>query len=63
MRDPKRIKPNWAKIAALHKKFPDWRMSQFIVNVLREMNYDPFFLEDDEFIKEIEKIIEKWTNS
>ena len=62
MRDPKRINPNWAKIAALHENFPDWRMSQFIVNFLREMNYDPFYLEDDEFVKEVEKIVKKCTS-
>ena len=60
MRNPARIKPNWKKIAALHEKFPDWRMSQFLVNVLRQMNFDPFYLEDDEFIAEIEKIVKKW---
>ena len=60
MRDPKRIKPNWEKIAELHSKYPDWRMSQFLINLFNELESDPWFLEDDEFIDVLTKISDKW---
>lgn len=60
MRNPNRIKSNWQKISELHEKFPDWRMSQFLINVFKELGNDPFYLEDEEFINIVEKIVEKW---
>jgi len=61
MRDPKRIKPNWQKIAEIHEQFPDWRMGQFIMNMLRiiTIKNDPYFLEDDELIGKIKEIVPK----
>ena len=61
MRDPNRIKPNWSKVAELHSKFPDWRMSQFLINLFREMENDPWNLEDNEFIELLTKISNGWT--
>lgn len=57
MRDPKRIKPNWQKIAEIHEQFPDWRMGQFMFNVLSLFQEDPYFLEDDEFIDKIREML------
>lgn len=60
MRDPKRIKPNWQKIAEIHEQFPDWRMGQFMFfmfNVLGLFKEDPYFLEDDEFIDRIKEML------
>ena len=57
MRNPRRIGPNWAKIAALHEKLPDWRMAQLLANVFQEIGFDPFYLEDDEFVAEVEKAV------
>ena len=66
MRDPKRIYPNWQKIAALHAQFPDWRMGQFLENVLDEITQlegiyrsygDFFYFEDDKFIELFERAV------
>ena len=59
MRDPNRIVANWQKIAELHSQFPDWRMSQFLENVLAMFDSDPFYLEDDEFIVKFEEAVKK----
>ena len=57
MRDSKRIRPNWQKIAEIHEHFPDWRMGQFMFNVLSLFREDPYFLEDDEFIDKIREML------
>ena len=59
MRDPNRILANWQKIAAIHAQFPDWRMSQFLENILGMFDADPFYLEDDEFIAKLEEAVKK----
>jgi len=63
MRNPSRIPKNWAKIARFHSEYPDWRMGQFLMNLLNEFKEDPFFLEDDEFIEKVEEVIKSWKKS
>ena len=60
MRDPNRIPGNWEKVAELHSRFPDWRMSQFLINLFREMENDPFYMEDAEFLDLLDDIVSKW---
>ena len=41
---------------------PDWRFGQLICNVFGSMNYDPFFLEEDEMIKIFENYFNRSEN-
>ena len=47
MRDPNRIEPLLAKVAAAWKKHPDLRFGQFMINFFGSCNRDPFYFEDD----------------
>jgi len=60
MRDPKRLPKIWKVIEKLHSRFPDWRMSQFIMNLFNGFDSDPFYMEDDEFIRKAESIVDSW---
>ena len=54
MRDPNRIYKHCHELADLWSKVPDWRMGQFMVNMITMCQYegkDPFYMEDDEFFK------------
>lgn len=58
MRDPKRIDKFCQRLAICWKMVPDWRFGQLMMNVFGKManeGKDPFFPEDDEVIKYIEK--------
>lgn len=61
MRDPKRIDKFCWRLAEAWKKVPDWRFGQLMSNILGEYysqtKMDPFFVEDDEFIEFIEKLM------
>lgn len=60
MRDVNRIKPMMDKLAEIwQKQCPDWRFCQFISNVLSNCDFDPFYLEDDEFMELVKKTIGK----
>ncbi len=57
MRDPNRIDPFLEELGKLWKKnFPDWRFTQFIINVFG--NRDLFYMEENEFLVEVKKYIE-----
>ena len=49
------------RLAEAWKKVPDWRFGQLMSNILGEYysqtKMDPFFVEDDEFIEFIEKLM------
>jgi len=60
MRDPKRIEPILQLIREIWNKYPDLRLTQLIMNVLR-MNQDPYYIEDDklhEKLKDYKKLME-----
>ena len=61
MRDPKRIDKFCWRLAEAWKKVPDWRFGQLMSNILGEYysqtKMDPFFVEDDEFMEFIEKLM------
>jgi len=63
MRDPNRLESLYNKIAQLHKMVPDQRISQFLINVLSEFKIDPFYLEDNEFVEKLEKIVSNWIST
>ena len=58
MRDPNRIDAFCRRLANRWKMVPDWRFGQLMINIFRQMDRDPFFPEDDEMIKAIERIID-----
>lgn len=66
MRDPNRIDDFLLQFGKIWKEqCPDWRFGQLISNVFIQMNFDPFMLEEDEMIYEIEKyfgLINKTSN-
>lgn len=60
MRDPKRIEPLLARLAQVWHQYPDWRLSQLIVNTCRDRGIDdPFYIEDEAFVKLFE---DAWSN-
>lgn len=56
MRDPNRLDAFYAELCKIHKEqFPDWRFGQFISNLITR---DPFYLEEEDFLKMIKENIE-----
>ena len=63
MRDPNRIHEFCKRLERAWLCVPDWRFGQFMMNVLGEMAYsgrDPFFPDEEEMIKFIEKYISEY---
>lgn len=52
MRDPKRIRQVLARLEWAWERHPDLRLGPIIVNAA---GLDPFYVEDEELIKRIEK--------
>lgn len=62
MRDKDRIKPFCDKLAGLWSNYPDLRFGQFMWNMLRHLEHEgknPFYMEDEEFMKELEYYLRK----
>ena len=59
MRNPNRIPRILEQLGEEWKKVPDWRLGQFLVNFLSWYGRDPFFIEDDDFIKLVQEYMEK----
>lgn len=56
MRNKGRIRPFCEQLADAWEKCPDMRFGQFICNVYAtELKRDPFYIEDDESMRLIEK--------
>ena len=59
MRNPERLYSFYEKIMKIHmKEFPDWRFGQLMCNFfyyVQDKGNDPFFLEEDRFIKEFKE--------
>ena len=63
MRNPDRIKLFMHELADIwEKECPDWRFGQLLMNILAEFEIDPFFIEDDKFMKEVQKFFSKKEN-
>ena len=54
MRNPNRIKPYCDALASIWSALPNWRLSQFMINAIKDYTikhgHDPFYVEDEEFI-------------
>ena len=54
MRDPNRIKPYCDTLATIWSMVPDWRLSQLMINAIEaykeKYSYDPFYMEDQDFL-------------
>lgn len=60
MRDPERIEPILQLIREIWYTYPDLRLTQLIMNVLR-MHQDPYYIEDDklhEALEDYKKLME-----
>ena len=55
MRDVKRIKPFLEKLGKIWEtEVPDWRFGQLVSNLQRQYG-DLFYLEEDDFLEQMEK--------
>lgn len=60
MRDPARIAKFFEELTALWLEYcPDWRFGQLISNFILGEGRDPFYWEEDKFIKELKEFMEK----
>lgn len=55
MRDVKRIKPFLLEIEKSWSKYPDYRFGQWFFNEIINEIGDPFFIEDDDLLKLINR--------
>jgi len=55
MKDPNRIKNILEKLKEIWERYPDLRFGQLIMNLFKD--YELFFMEDEELLKEIEDLI------
>lgn len=63
MRDPKRLDKFYRELKALHKNYAsDWRFGQTMCNYMRYCyevaKVDPFFFEEDKFLKSFKEFFE-----
>ena len=56
MRNPDRMEPLLEKLLEAWQMVPDWRLGQFIYNMVGR---DPFYMEDDKMLESIKKFIEE----
>ena len=56
MRNPNRIQGICDRLAKLWARVPDWRFAQLISNLVDK---DPFYMEDEDFIKMLEDNMDK----
>lgn len=62
MRDKDRIKPFCDKLAGLWFNYPDLRFGQLMWNILQHLEQErknPFYMEDEAFMKELEHHLRK----
>lgn len=64
MRNPNKLYDFYDKLRDIHiEYFPDWRFGQFMTNFLKTCqrctNSDQFFWEEDSFLKEVNKFVER----
>ena len=60
MRDEGRIMPLVMQVGRLWQQYcPDWRFMQLMSNFALWYGADPFYMEDDEFIKKFKEFLEK----
>ena len=57
MRDPNRIDRICGQLAEIWKRESDWRLSQLLSNFQRYMGYDLFYMEDENFIENLDNYL------
>lgn len=60
MRDPHRLPALYGVLQLLHQQHPDMRFAQFIECInsyIKRKGRDPFYVEDDEYIKLAEEYV------
>jgi hypothetical protein len=64
MRNPDRIDVFCDELKKMWHKIPDWRFGQLMSNALgavyERTNNDPFYMEDDEMLKELKELFNEW---
>lgn len=55
MRDIERIDKILEAVGKEWKKVPDWRFGQLLCNLQRFVNNDMFYVEDEDFVKVLQK--------
>ena len=61
MRNPERLDDFYDNVKNLHKQYvPDWRTGQLMFNFISETG-DPFYWEEEEFIKRLERYLKEVT--
>ena len=67
MRDINRLYNFYDKLRENHKKLPDWRFGQFILNFISwyytKYHTDIFYIEDTEMLLAIEEFVDNFTNN
>ena len=64
MRDVNRLDSFYDKLKQIHKEnFPDWRFGQFIYNFLSWYGRDPFYLEENRFLEEVNNFVNSLKNN
>ena len=59
MRNKDRIDPFLEELGSVWKtKFPNWRFGQLMFNFLSSLDRDPFFMEEDEFLKRLKEYVD-----
>jgi hypothetical protein len=58
MRDKDRIKPFLSKLEELWLQHPDYRFGQIFNLLHRNVAYDPFYVEENEWIEIIDKLVQ-----
>lgn len=63
MRDPKRIPVILEELGKIWAVVPDERFWQFLMNLSGRIGIDrdPWFIEDDEALKQLHTLRERWT--
>ena len=58
MRDPNRIDRICGQLTEIWKRESDWRLSQLLSNFQRYMGYDLFYMEDEDFIENLDSYLD-----
>ena len=60
MRDSQRIVRILGKIGQIWQKYPDFRLTQLLVNAIEPIDPDLFYYEDDRLEEKLDEYIEKY---
>ena len=55
---PDKFSKMYERVAELHRRLPEWRMTQFLLNVMSRLDGDPFYMENDAFLEAVGRVID-----